>query len=627
MLETMDAFRNLIRHLSAATEATDAAAVAAAPMVSLGETIRRFWPDARPYLRWLLPTLLLVAIGPAIDTVTIGLYGRLVDQVLVPRDLQPFVAIAGLYLGLTLLDGLVGAADTYLSAWVGERFLLDLRTRLFAHLLALPPHVLERQRLGDIVLRLTADVGEIEELLLASVVDAAAYLLRIVFFTVALFALQWQLAGLALIVAPLFWLVARVFGDRIARTTRDQRRHVAGIGAVAEEILANTPLVQAYNRQQTELARFRREAEGSFAAEMARTRSAALFAPLIDLIQLGGVLTIVAAGTWQLTQGRMSLGGLLAFVAYLNQLYDPVRGLSQLLTTVAAARAGAERVAELLDQPVLAPTRQHVAPLPPAMGTIAFERVAFRYPESERATLEDVSFRVAPGETVALVGASGAGKSTIVKLVLGFLEPSAGRILVDGHDLRGMDIHSVRERIAVVLQETLAFHGTVRENIAYGRADATEREIELAARATGAHDFIVAQPQGYDTVIGSRGARLSRGQRQRLAMARAMVRNAPILILDEPTTGLDGAARERLREPLRHLMRERATIVVSHDPAMVREATTIVVLDAGRIVERGAHAELVRRQGVYARLFHYSDPVLATVPHGAVRVPSLAGKT
>jgi ABC-type multidrug transport system fused ATPase/permease subunit len=561
------------------------AAIAAAPTVSWRAMMRRFWPYTRSYRRWLVPMLLLVALGPAVDTATIGLYGRLVDRVLLPRDLQPFAGIALLYLGLTLLDGLVAFADNCLSAWVGERFLLEMRTRLFAHLLELPQHVLEHNRLGDVVLRLTADVAEIEDLLLSGLVDAASYLFRIVFFGAALFVVQWQLALLALIVSPLFWLASRTFAGRIQASSRDQRRHVGGIGAVAEELLANVSLVQAYNRQDTAIAQFRREALGTMAAELELTRSSALFAPLIDLIQLGGVLTIVGAGTWQLTHGSLSLGGLLAFVAYLHQLYDPVRGLSHLLTSVAAAAAGAERIAELLDQPSGVQTRRHTRSVPSMRGTIAFEAVSYRYPGSDLATVRDVSFRVEPGEILAIVGASGAGKSTIVNLLLGFAEPSAGRILCDGHDLRQLDIRAFREHVAVVLQDALAFDGTIRENIAFGRRGATEEEIVGAAEAADAHDFIVALPEGYDTPVGSRGLRLSRGQRQRLAIARAILRDAPILILDEPTTGLDAAATERLLAPLRHLMRGRTTIVVSHDPYVVREATAIFEIAAGRMVE------------------------------------------
>ena len=601
----MDTLRHCLRRLELRPVDGGDATVAAAPAISLRVLLRRFWPDARPYRRWLAPALLLVALGPAIDTATIGLYGRLVDQVLVPRNLAPFGGIALAYLALTVLDGLVTFGDSYLAAWVGERFLLEQRTRLFAHLQDLPLGVLARQRLGDVVARLTGDVAEIERLLLSGITDGAAHLLRIVFFTAALFWVSWRLALLALVAAPLFWLASRVLAGRVKRAARHQRQRGGSIGAVAEESLANAALVQAYNRQETEVARFRREAAGSLSAQLDLARSGALFTPVLNLIQLGGVLTVVAAGTWETSHGNLTLGGLLAFAAYLNQLYGPVRGLSHLATDVAASAAGAERIVELLDQPKAIETPAGAMPLGRARGELAFESVTFRFPGAEGDALRDVSFRVGPGEMLALVGASGAGKSTVVNLLLRFADPGTGRVLLDNHDLRDLDLRSLREQTAVVLQSSLVLSGTIRDNIAFGRPGASEAEIVRAARAADADGFIRALPDGYDTEVGPHGAPLSGGQRQRLALARALVRDAPVLILDEPTTGLDAASGERVVEALRRSRHGRTTILVSHDLRAVREATTIVVLDKGRVVEQGTHFDLLRQDGAYSRLCRF----------------------
>ena len=565
-------------------------------------------PTRRPYRRWLLPALFFVALGPALDTLTIWLYKLLVDDVLAPQNFAAFPTIALAYLGLTLLGGLVSFGDDMLSAWLSERFLLDLRTRVFAHVQHLPLPFLEEQRRGDLVARLTSDAAEIESLLVSGLVDVVSYLLRIVFFAAALLFLDWRLALLSLVVAPLFWFASRAFADRIKSVSREQRRWSGAISAVAEEGLANIALVQAYNRAETEVDRFRREAEGNLRAQMSLTRIRALFSPLLDLFQLGGVLIVIGAGTWELAQGNITLGGLLVFVTYLTQLLDPVRGLSQLIGSISASAAGAERIIEILDQPPAATEREDARELSSVRGAVSFDGVSFQYRRGRRPALDDVSFDVAPGETLALVGASGAGKSTIVRLLLRFYDPAAGRVLIDGHDLRDLELRSLRDNIAVVLQESLVINGTIRDNIAFGKPGATEDEIVRAAQAADAHDFITALPLGYDTPVGQDGTRLSGGQRQRLAIARAMVRDAPILILDEPTTGLDAASSERIMAPLRRLMRGRTTILVSHNLLTVREATQIVMLEHGRVVERGSHDELLLRNGAYAALYRLHNP-------------------
>jgi ATP-binding cassette subfamily B protein len=590
--------------------------VVAAPVMRLREIFRRFWPYARPYRRWLPLILLFAALGSALQAATIWMYKILVDEVLVPRDFGLLLWVMLAYLGLTLAEGFVSFCDEYLSEWVGGRFVVSLRTDLFRHLHGLSLDFFDRRSLGDMISRLSDDVDEIEELMVSEVASIMTYLFQLIFFVGALFYLQWQLALVSLFVLPLFLLVARYFSRRIRRATREEQRRSGSISAVAEESLSNAALVQAYNRQEHEVSRFRRENEGSFVAEMAATRLGALFSPFINLIELAGVVVVIAAGTWELSQGRLTIGGLLVFLIYLSQLYGPIRGLSNVLITFYEATAGAERVIEFLDQKPSVEDEPWARRLHGVRGIVEFDAVRFSYPGAKRPSLDDVSFCVGPGEVLAFVGPSGSGKSTAAKLLLRFYDPDAGLIRLDGHDIRDLTLQSIRENVTVLLQETLVFDGTVRENIAYGKAGATEEEIVRAAKVADAHDFIMSLPSGYDTVVGQKGRLLSGGQRQRIAIARAMVRDAPVLVLDEPTTGLDAESSQRVIEPLRRLMEGRTTIVISHNLLTVREATEIILLQDGRVAERGTHQELLERDGAYAYLYQLHQPKERVVTQG-----------
>jgi ABC-type multidrug transport system fused ATPase/permease subunit len=570
--------------------------IAHAPALPARQVVRRFWPDARPFRRWLPLTLALIAAGVAVETAEIYLFKLVVDEVLVPGELGPLVWIGAACVGLLVLGGAIALADDLLNTWLGERFLLTMRTRVFGHLLTLSPHALDRRRLGDVLTRLGGDVAAIESFVLSGVASAFAAVLQIGFFVGALFYLQWDLALVSLVVAPLFFVVARRFSGLIKRASREKRRRSGSLGAVAEQTLGNVALVQASSREGAELERYRREGEGVIAAELSSVRIRGVFSPLVDLIELAGILLVVSFGTRAIAGGGLTLGGMLVFIAYLTRLYGPVRDLSSLSNTVFKALAGAERVIELLDErPAVSDGPTQIGRV---QGAIEFEDVHFAY--DGKPALRGVTLRAAPGERIALVGASGAGKTTIARLLLRWADPDSGAVRLDGHDLRDLELASLRRNVSVLLQETLVLHGTVRENIAYARPEATQAEIEAAARAARADEFI----DDYDADLGERGRHLSGGQRQRIAIARALLADAPVLILDEPTTGLDA----ELAASLRDLASDRTTLVISHDLLLTRDADLILVLEDGEVVERGRHDDLLAAGGRYAKLWDEALP-------------------
>jgi subfamily B ATP-binding cassette protein MsbA len=575
--------------------------ISESPPVPLQKIFRRFWPYVRSYRFWIILSLLFIALQPMVQSATIWLLQVFIDRVLMEGNFSPLYLLVLTYLGLTLLGGALSFSGTYLSNWVGQNFILSLRKSLFEHLQGLSLNFFEGRKLGDIISRLSNDISSIERLVVSGATSAVSYTFQLLVFIGMLFFMQWKLALVSLIVVPLFYVVTRFFSRKIKMASRERTRREGAINAVSEESFSNVALMQAYNRQNTESERFDLQNQRSFKAKMLKVRLKAAFSPLISLIEMTGTLVVMVVGAILFFNNEITLGALIAFMTLLRRLYSPVRGLSKLLNTIYSASASAERVIEFMEEEPLVKEKPYE--LSRTTGRVEFEKVSFSYPDKSSKVLSNVSFTVNPGESIALVGSSGAGKSTIVKLLMRFYDPISGRILLDGHVLNGLKLESLRENVAVLFQESLIFDGTVRENIAYGKPEATEEEIVQAAISADAHEFIQRLSEGYDTAVGQKGRNLSGGQRQRLAIARAMIRNASILILDEPTEGLDGNSERRVMEPMKRLMQDKATLIITHNLRSAAAADRILFLDDGEVIESGTHEQLFRQGGKYTKLY------------------------
>jgi len=552
------------------------AIVAAAPAVPIRVVLRRFWPDLRPD-RWLLLTgLVAVAALPALQAVEIWLFQVLVDTVLVPQVMGPLVGICIGFVALNLLSGALSYTDDYLAARVGGAFLLRLRSRLFAHLHQLSLPALDRRRLGDLVSRLSGDVAAIESLFVSSLTSAVSATFRVLFFTGALLLIDWQLALAALLLAPLFWSLARAFANRLKQASREKRRRTGSLSSVAEESLGAAALVQSHGMQEEESQRFDRQAEDVYEAELAAARLRGAYPVVVDFFELMGVLTAIGFGAWALVDGRLTLGQLLAFLAYLGLLYSPIQQLGSVVASVFAASAGAERVLEMLDTPAGVTERRSARRLNRVVGRLAIETVSYSYPESARPAVKGLSVIVQPGEVLALVGPSGSGKSTVARLAARLVDPDSGCVRLDGHDLRDLRLETIRSTVGIVLQEALVMDASVRNNVRMGQPWATDEQVIEALQQVEALAFVQALPEGLDTRVGQKGRSLSGGQRQRLALARTLLRDPAVLVLDEPTVGLDPATALQL---LPRLTTDRTVLLITHDPKVAALANRTITLE------------------------------------------------
>ncbi len=587
-----------------------------------GRRLRGLAALLRPYRSRVIAMFVALVAGTAASLAPAPLAKLAIDDGISRGDRHALTLIVVAFLVAAGIVWVATYAQTYLVEWVGERALADLRMAIFDHLQQMPVAFYERRRAGVLISRMTNDVEALDSLVTDSVITLFQSSLTLIGTVVILLLLDFRLALLTFTVVPVIMLGSLVFRIASADAYRRTRETIGQITANLQETLSGIRVVRAFGQEPRHVRRFAELNEANRAANMTTVNLNAAYFPAIELVAALGTVAILVYGGFQAIDGAITIGVIVAFIAALNNFFDPITQLSQLYTTYQSGMAALDKIFELLDiapDMVEAPDAVELGQL---RGEIRFEAVTFAYaagpPAAAAATAEEgtdatvpepvialdaVDLVIAPGQTVALVGATGAGKSTVAKLVARFYDPTDGRVLVDGHDLRQVRTASLRRQMGIVPQEAFLFSGTVAENIAFGRPGASPDEVRAAATAVGAHEFIAALDHGYDTEVGERGAQLSAGQRQLLAFARALIADPRILILDEATSNVDLHTEGRIEAGLRRLLAGRTALVIAHRLSTIRAAGRIVVLDGGRIVEQGTHEELLEARGAYWELY------------------------
>ncbi|WP_246029315.1 ABC transporter ATP-binding protein [Paenibacillus humicus] len=556
----------------------------------------------------LLAAWLSMAAVAALQFVIPKLTQYAVDHVIPGKLYGQLLPMAGAVLGTAVLLGVFGYISSYTFSKAGQQTVLEIRNRLYRHLQSLDLGFYDRRRTGDLMSRMTSDVNQLQQMVSSGTMGILTD--AVTFIAIAGYMLlenaQMTVALLALF--PVMFLTARRYGGRMRRTFRRVQETVAEMSSHLQDTLSSIRLVKSFSAEERESAVFARLSAHNRDANLRSTRFSAIFSPMIDLLQYAGMAFVLAFGSWQAMRGDMTAGSVIAYLSYLRLLQNPVRRFSRLMSTVQQSAAAYDRIMETMSAVPDVKDRPDAGELRLAGGEIAFEQVSFRYSSSSSDVLHEFNLTLAPGKTTALVGSSGAGKTTAAHLVMRYYDATRGRITIDGTDIRDVTQASLRRQIAIVSQDVMLRNGSVRANLTYGKPGAAEEEMISAAQAAYAHPFIEELPDGYDTEVGERGVRLSGGQKQRLSIARALLADPKVIILDEATASLDTESEQLIQAALETLLSGRTSLVIAHRLSTVRRADLIVVMEQGRIVQSGTHEELMEQGGRYRHLYELQFP-------------------
>lgn len=569
---------------------------------NIGATLRRLWAYLRRQKIGLAVVLLLVALTTALSIAGPYLMGRAIDQYIIPGDLPGLARIVLLMAAIYAAAAFSTWLQIYIMAAVAQRTVRDIRRDLFAKLQTLSLRYFDRRPHGEVMSRLTNDVETVSGVLTDNTTDFISSVMALVCTAAMMLVLNIRLALVTLTVVPLMLGLIRWASERTRQGFRAQQQHLGELNGVIEETITGLKVVKAYRQEQATLNRFEVSNQNLKAASTHAQTYALLLGPLGNLVNNIGLAAVAGVGGWMALQGRVSVGTIASFVSYARQFTRPMNMLAQIYNTIQSAIAGAERVFEIMDEAPEPPDAPDAWPLTDVRGEVIFDHVWFSY-EPGTPVLQDVSLHAEPGQTIALVGPTGAGKTTIVNLLTRFYDIDSGQITIDGRDIRTVQRDSLRQQLGIVLQDTFLFADTVMENIRYGRLDATDDEVMAAARLANADHFIRRLPHGYHTQVSEQGGNLSQGQRQLLSIARAILADPAILILDEATSSVDTRTELRIQEALLRLLEGRTSFVIAHRLSTIRNADQVLVVHGGRIIERGTHDELLAAKGFYYNLY------------------------